>query len=64
MKVSVEESDLQKIYDVLAKNVEYHMRRDDMNAALHMSITRYSPLTSETAAAMERLGLMMSENAH
>ena len=55
MKLSIEISDLQKICDVLAKNEEYHRRRDEMNAALHMGQVRYSPLTSETMAALERL---------
>lgn len=54
--LSVDVSDLFKIYDVLRRSVEHHKHRDISNAALHLAgETRYSPLTSELMAAEERL---------
>ncbi len=50
------ESDLMKIYDALLANVIFNKRRDEMNAQIHLAKdVRYSPITSETIAAKERL---------
>lgn len=54
-KVTIHESDLLKILDVLEKNEDFHVARDEMNSYLHMSEVRYSPLTSATISAVERL---------
>jgi len=61
-EVVVHVSDLEKIADVLTVALRHHRARDEMNAALHLQTTaRYSPLTSEIEAALERtVGLMTS----
>ena len=49
-------SDLLKILDILRANEEFHRRRDEMNAVLHLaSEICFSPLTSETISAREKL---------
>lgn len=61
--VNIDASDAQKILDVLADNEEYHTKRDEMNAAIHRATdkVRYSPITSETISARERLQALMRE---
>ena len=63
MKVIVDDSDLAKIQDVLVRVSAYHRLRDQMNAHLHLATeVRYSPLTSELQAAMERMdGIVIEE---
>lgn len=54
--MEVDKSDLLKILDVLKWNEEFHRARDAMNGSLHLAReVRYSPLTTETIAARERL---------
>ena len=56
MGIKIAESDLLKILDVLESNLAFHQARDQMNSHLHLAKTvRYSPLTSETQAAAERV---------
>ena len=55
MKIEVYHSDLLKIFDAIAKARDFHVLRDEMNAKLHMSECRYSPLTSTLVAETERL---------
>jgi hypothetical protein len=55
-------SDLQKIRDVLALNVEFHGSRDKMNGAAHSARSvRFSPITSETIAALERVDAILAD---
>jgi hypothetical protein len=52
----LDRSDLLKILDVLHANAMFHKYRDRMNGEVHLAKEcRYSPLTSETFAAEERL---------
>jgi len=57
------DSDAQKILDTLLLNEEYHVKRDEMNAAIHRATgtVRFSPITSETIAQRERLQKLMQE---
>lgn len=61
--MQLDPSDAQKILDSLRDNEEYHIKRDEMNAAIHRSTerVRYSPITSETIAQRERLEVLMRE---
>ena len=43
--LQIEESELQKIYDVLEETTRFHILRDEMNSVLHEAEVRYSPLT-------------------
>ncbi len=51
----VDYSDLYKIRDALDAAVRHHKARDESNAALHLGTVRYSPLTSQLSASLERL---------
>lgn len=53
--VSVPISELEKVRDVLEQELRFHKSRDEMNAALHLGQTRYSPLTSEVEATRDRV---------
>ena len=60
--MEVDKSDLWKILDVLKGNEEFHRARDAMNSALHLArAVRFSPLTTETIAARERLQKIIEE---
>ena len=59
---AIHESDLQKILDTLKANEDFHRKRDEMNSALHLAKeVRFSPLTSETISARERLEKLIEE---
>ncbi len=61
--VEVESSDLLKIFDALAKANNYLVKRDEMNAAIHLAKhARYSPITTEVESAKERLGHILVDN--
>lgn len=61
--VEVESSDLLKIHDALEMAKRYFMRKDSMNAALHMAENvRYAPLTSTVEAATVRLNEILLAN--
>ena len=61
MTIPVDESDLLKLRDVLAGNVQFHSNRDRMNGAVHLAKeVRYSPLTSETMSAYDRVNALLS----
>ncbi len=61
--MKVEISDLEKILDVLKVNETFHRNRDEMNGALHLAKeVRFSPLTSETISAVERLNSILGLN--
>lgn len=63
----IHQSDLEKILDILKANEEFHRSRDKMNSSLHLAKEiRFSPLTSETISARERLEniLSLSEVPH
>lgn len=62
MKIEIDSSDLQKIYDALFKADSYFQFRDHMNAVLHISATRSTPLTSLIEAEKERLRIILIEN--
>lgn len=61
--LQLDSSDAAKILDSLRDNEEYHVKRDEMNAAIHRSTerVRYSPITSETIAQRERLESLMKD---
>ena len=60
--MTVDESDLLKIKDALDLNVRFHRARDEMNGAVHLAANvRWSPITSETIVANERLALLLAE---
>ena len=64
MKYEVDDSDLRKVCDALSANEAFHRHRDLMNSAIHLAReVRFSPLTSETIAARERIESMMQMNA-
>lgn len=59
--IEIDKSDLEKILDVLKSNEDFHVCRDEMNGVLHLAKqVRYSPLTSETIAARERLEKLLT----
>ncbi len=61
--LEVESSDMLKIFDALAKANSYFVKRDEMNAAIHLADTaRYSPITSTVESAKERLGHILVDN--
>ena len=54
--MNIDKSDMLKILDVLKGNELFHKSRDVMNGALHLEKeVRYSPLTTETINAVERI---------
>lgn len=54
--VVIDRSDLDKLLDVLEAAHRHHRARDESNGVLHLAKeTRYSPLTSELDAALDRL---------
>ena len=58
--MEVDRSDLEKLRDPLVHAVRHHKARDVMNAELHLAReTRWSPITSELEAALDRLDLML-----
>jgi hypothetical protein len=61
--VQVHRSDLSKLFDVLEVAYRHHTSRDASNGALHLaSQTRFSPLTSELGAALDRVkGLLEAQ---
>ena len=61
--IRVDESDLLKLRDALKMNVEFHANRDRMNGAVHLAReVRYSPLTSETMSAYDRVVALLIES--
>ena len=61
--IRADESDLLKLLDALKGNEDFHRHRDQMNGAVHLAReVRFSPLTTETIAARERLEAMMNES--
>jgi hypothetical protein len=62
MKIEIDESDLLKIQDILIANSEFHRARDKMNSMLHLARdVRWSPITSETMAAEDRVKAILRE---
>jgi len=58
--MEIDKSDLLKILDVLKANEEFHRHRDKMNSAIHLAKEiRFSPITSETISAVERIEKLM-----
>lgn len=53
--MEVDRSDLQKVYDALDACETHLVRRDEMNAALHLGTTRLSPLTTRVVNEKTRL---------
>jgi len=61
-KIEVDRSDLLKILDVLKNNENFHYNRDKMNGAVHLAReVCYSPLTTETISARERLEIILEQ---
>ncbi len=64
-KMEMDKSDALKILDVLKGNEEFHIHRDKMNGALHLAKEiRFSPLTTETINARERLEKILKETGN
>lgn len=64
-EAKVQVSDLEKVWDVLKRNADFHIYRDKMNGELHLAgQVRLSPLTSETISAKERIENLLKEVAH
>lgn len=61
-KIEVQSSDLLKIYDALEANEKFHLLRDEMNAAIHKSEPRYSPLTTTTTNEKRRLAALLTKD--
>ena len=60
--MEINESDLLKVLDVLRNNEEFHRNRDKMNASIHLAKEmRFSPITSETISAVERLERLLKK---
>lgn len=58
--VQIDCSDFYKILDALKANEEFHINRDKMNGAVHLAKeVRYSPLTTETINARERMEFLL-----
>lgn len=57
--IPVHRSDLEKILDTLDRAESFHRHRDEMNAAVHLAETRYSPLTGELSAQVDRVGSLL-----
>lgn len=54
--MEVDSTDVTKIVDVLQRASTFFRRRDEMNAEVHMAReVRYSPLTSEVDATLDRV---------
>ena len=54
--MEIDKSDLLKILDILKANEVFHRNRDLMNGSIHLAKeVRFSPITSETINAVERL---------
>lgn len=65
MKKLVDQSDLEKIGDVLLAAVRFHERRDEMNGAVHLAQQiRYSPLTVQLQAELDRVKGYIVAAAH
>jgi len=60
--MEVDSTDLVKIKDVLQRASTFFRRRDEMNAEVHLAReVRYSPLTNEVSAALDRLTDILGE---
>lgn len=60
--MTVQSSDLLKIFDALKGANTFLKRRDEMNAAVHMGReVRYSPLTVSVMAECDRLRTLLSD---
>lgn len=61
--VEIDKSDLLKVLDVLKANEVFHRNRDLMNGSIHLAKeVRFSPITSETINAVERLEQLLKYN--
>lgn len=55
--------DLKKVLDALRANRDFHRYRDAMNAQVHMAAeVRFSPLTSVTESAVDRLAMLIKRH--
>ena len=62
MEFRIPESDFHKLIDPMRQAYRFHKKRDEMNAELHMAPTvRFSPLTSELEAALDRADHIIQE---
>lgn len=58
--IKVQQSDLEKVLDAMVSAKKFFLRRDEMNAEVHLAReVRYSPLTTECAAQCDRLRIML-----
>lgn len=62
MQIKVDVSDLQKVLDALTEAKVFLIKRDEMNAYVHLAKeVRYSPLTSLVVSEQERLIALIDE---
>jgi len=58
--MNVDKSDLLKVLDILIANENFHRNRDLMNGNIHLAKeVRFSPITSETISARERIEIIL-----
>ena len=55
----VQRQDLEKMQDVMVYVLRHHKAKDQMNAATHMTPTRFSPLTSSIETVVDRLKILL-----
>jgi len=62
--MEIDRSDLLKVLDVLRANEVFHRNRDKMNSAIHLAKEiRFSPITSETISARERVDNILGDTS-
>lgn len=54
-------SDLEKIHDALTAAYRHNAARDEMNAAQHLGVTRFSPLTTVLEFESRRLQTIIDD---
>ena len=62
--MEIDKSDLLKVLDILKANEEFHRNRDLMNGSIHLAKeVRFSPITSETISAVERMEQLLKQTS-
>ena len=62
--MEIDKSDLLKVLDILKANEEFHRNRDLMNGSIHLAKeVRFSPITSETISAVERIEQLLEHTS-
>jgi len=62
--MEIDKSDLLKVLDILKANEKFHRNRDLMNGSIHLAKeVRFSPITSETISAVERMEQLLKQTS-